>query len=547
MKLVRVLIVLAFAVIIGVPVIARWRNTGSVRAIDKDTRTLIVITPHIEQIREEFGTRFSQWHLRVHGQPARIDWRTPGGTSEIRKQLEAQATAAMASGAYSIRPASDLLFPGREKDKLPEAVIDPLKADMPDVFFGGGSFEHSAMKAGIVVDAPLETGAKPQQVRVRIGARPTGDGFTQSYLDTNYGQNKVGVEKLYDPDQYWFGAALSGFGIVFNRDMLREYGVHEPTGFADLGNPKFIGRVAMADPRQSGSVATLYDAILNKEGWDRGWRILREMSANARYFSAMSTQPPQDVSAGECAIGVAIDFYGRGQAQSLLHEGDDPNSGRVGYIDPAGATYIDADPVTIINGSRNADLARRFVEFVLSDEGQALWQFAPLKNLSASAAPSDGLGPQEYRLRRMPVKRSMYEAYLPRFTDKTVPFDIAIDTPLRGWRDSIGPLMGAFGIDTRRELVAAWAALNAARSDPAFPKDRLLKMEELFYAMPKHTLTKPDGSSGETVILNETTYKQVADDTGKWRDPVKGSRAKIAYAAFFKGNYRKIVELGETR
>lgn len=555
----RLLIVLALLVIIGVPVAGKWMRAREAKGGSTDAATpgasksltLVVVTPHIEQIRLEFGLAFDTWHRKVHGSPAVIDWRTPGGTSEIRKLLESQAEAAVAAGACTITPPKALKYKGSEKEELPEAVIDPERADLPDVFFGGGSFEHTASKVGFVTEVTID--GKRQRVRVRVSAPPGPKLFDDQYLTTIFGpENRVGVERLYDDDQHWFGTALSGFGIVYNRDLLKQLGLPEPTTFAELGEPRLFRRVALADPRLSGSVATLYDAILNKEGWDKGWRTLREMSANARYFSSSSTQPPLDVSQGECAIGVAIDFYGRGQSQSLIKPGADPSSSRVGYIDPPGATYIDADPASIINGAKHPELARRFIEFCLTDEAQALWQFTPLDQLPGIAG--DGLGPQHDRLRRMPVKPSMYAKYLDRFTDKTNAFDIASKTPLRGWRDLIGPLMGSFAIDNHHEMQDAWRVLNAARAKQGFPPTGLQLMEEAFYAMPPHTLTNKDGTTGETVVLSEQTFATVASDTGKWRDSYSdkamresgrqvASRTKIAYTRFFKQQYALVVEI----
>jgi len=551
MRAVQIVIVVLLAVLIGIPVAARisTRATAPARTTT-DIPTLVVVTPHVEQIRFEFARAFSDWHARHHGTPVRIDWRSPGGTTEIRKQLESQLQAAVAAGHFSLRPPSTLKAPDRDKKQLPEAVIDANKADLPDIIFGGGSFEHTALKAGIITEVLNPQTGQRERVRVRLTSPPTPAPFAQDNLDENYGENVIGIEKLYDPDQYWFGAALSGFGIVYNRDQLRRLGLPEPTGFADMGHPKLLGRVAMSDARQSGSVATLYDSILNAQGWDRGWRTLRDMSANARYFTASSTQPPQDVSQGECVMGVAIDFYGRGQSQAVLAKGQDPATGRVGYIDPPGATYIDADPASIVNGAPNAEIAKRFMEFLMTDEAQALWQFAPTgppqKGATEASRP---LGPQEYALRRMPAKRGMYTHHLAQFTDKTNPFEIASKTPLRGWRDLIGPLMGAFAVDVRADLRPAWEALIAARArvasnDPTFSPETLARMEALFYAMPTQTITNKDGTT-ETLTLSEQTYKRISEATGRWRDPEAGAAAKIAYTRFFQNNYRQVVRLYE--
>ncbi|HZW06170.1 MAG TPA: hypothetical protein VFF65_03525, partial [Phycisphaerales bacterium] len=217
MKSARLFIVVSLLVIIGIPVGGRWLRRKADAVPVQGGQTLVVVTPHIEQIRLEFGAAFDRWHRRVHGSPVTVDWRTPGGTSEIRKLLESQAEAAVAAGAYSIVPAKQLQHRGSEKEALPEAVIDAERADLPDVFFGGGSFEHTASKVGIVTTALVD--GKPQRVRVRISAPPVpAPGFSAEYLASVYGpENRVGVERLYDDDQHWFGTALSGFGIVYNR------------------------------------------------------------------------------------------------------------------------------------------------------------------------------------------------------------------------------------------------------------------------------------------------------------------------------------------
>ncbi|MGD9688179.1 MAG: ABC transporter substrate-binding protein [Phycisphaerales bacterium] len=555
MTLPRALILLALVLILAAPFLVRTTMERS-RDPDDDlpgtADSLIIVTPHVPQIRSEFGLAFSRWHQAVHGSPVRIDWRAPGGTSEIRRQLETQIRAAVERGrpgtTYDIISPPTLSLPDRDNPGLHEAILRPGAVEA-DVFFGGGTYEHSAVKTGIVLKLRID--GREQLVRCRVTTPPrtrsgTLAAFDQSYLDNTFGENRVGVERLYDPDQYWFGTALSGFGIVYNRDVLQRQGLPEPASFADLGDPRYAGLLAMADPRQSGSVATLYDSILNKEGWERGWKILREMSANARYFAGSSTTPPTDVSQGEAAAGVSIDFYGRGQAQAILAPGQDPSTGRVGYIDPPGATYIDADPVSIVNGGRSPELARRFVEFCLSDEAQALWQFAPRTDPASADNPigprGEPMGPARERLRRMPVKRSMYAAHLAHFTDKTNPFDVAMNVKPRGWRDALGPLMGAFGIDTGHELRDAWEALNQARGNTAFPPERLAEMESLFYAMPVHPIRNDDGTT-ERLILSPDTFKRISGDCNRWRDPLKGTRAKIEYANFFRANYRRIIEI----
>jgi len=174
MRVAPIVLGLCMLVLLAVPIGARLKAGRERAAIADGTPTLVVITPHIEQIRFEFGRAFEAWHMRTQGTAARIDWRSPGGTSDIRKQLESQASAAVSAGAFSLREARKLKAPARgETAPLIEAVIDPKRADLPDVFMGGGSFEHNAVRSGLVMRVSVN--GTPTEVRVRLTAPPVGD------------------------------------------------------------------------------------------------------------------------------------------------------------------------------------------------------------------------------------------------------------------------------------------------------------------------------------------------------------------------------------
>lgn len=514
--LIRVLIVMSFLFILGVPLVLRPSTSG--RGPGAGAPTLIVITPHVAQIREEFAAAFSEWHRRVHGKPVRVDFRTPGGTSEIVRQLQAQYNVAIRGGHIA-----------------PDGSCKPGAIPV-DLMFGGGSFDHGRLKSGegVAVTLPGENGAPVKRnLPMSVPA-----GFTQEQLDAWFGENSVGAETLYDPEQHWIGTALSSFGIVYNKDIFARLGLAEPTRFEDLADPRLIGWIGLADPRQSGSVTTAMDAVLSGKGWDAGWRLLREMSANTRYFTNSSTKPPLDVSQGEVAAALAIDFYGRAQAQALLRPGQDPGSTRVGYVDPKGAVYIDADPISILRGGPNPELARRFVEFCLTEEAQALWQFPALANPRSATNPvgasGQRMGPAVYELRRLPVRRVMYEKHGEHLIDKVDPFELASKTRPAGWRTAIGLMMGAFGIDNAHEQREAWVALNRARRTPGFPGATLAEMERLFYAWPTTEV------NGAELAFSRENYGAIR---ASWRDPSAAARSAIRYTDWFRDTYRRVAEL----
>ena len=541
----RVFVFLALAVILGVPFALKPATVEPGR----DVPHLIIITPHVRQISTEFGDAFSAWHKRKFGSEVFVDWRGPLGTSEIITLLKAQYTAALERGEIAA-----------------DGSCKPGTVGF-DIMLGGGTYDHKRLADPAAVQ--VGSGDTKRAISMSVPANLPDEVLKPLQ------PNQIGSEKLYDDKQCWIGTALSSFGIVSNVDTLADLGVKGPVkSFEDLADPKLVGMVALADPRQSGSVTTVIDLIINAtvvnraraegwdnvllekdwlakataagrageidEQWDKAWRLLREITANTRYFTNSSTKPPIDISQGEAAAGLAIDFYGRTQGQSILKPGQDASESRVVYIDPVGATSYDPDPISILRGGPNFALAQKFAEFCLTEEAQALWQFPSAKNPKSASNPvvdAVRLGPKQYELRRMPIRRDMYEKFPDAMIDRSNPFKDAVKIRPLGWRDCLLNTLPAFSIEVTEQQRAAWIALNKARADKAFPVERLVEMEKLFYAFP--TTTLPDGTTVEFKPA------QVGALIAAWRankDDFK-SRYKIDSVRYFRANYERVVEL----
>src|SRR5687768_11554313 len=86
----RYVFILLFLVALATPFVLRravTRGAPSTPAA-RDAARLVVITPHNQDIRREFARAFSDWHAARHGRPVVVEYRVPGGTNDIRRQLE---------------------------------------------------------------------------------------------------------------------------------------------------------------------------------------------------------------------------------------------------------------------------------------------------------------------------------------------------------------------------------------------------------------------------------------------------------------------------
>lgn len=503
------LLVAAIGVLVAVPVAAR-RNTPAAVA---SAPHVVVMTPHNEQIRTEFAEGFSAWYQAKYGEPATVIWSSPGGTSEIRKMLVASYTAALRD---DVQPGGDA-----------------------DVLFGGGSYEFTALAQPIA----MTVGGVKRTTTVLEPFK-----IPEAELNAIYEESELGGRRLYAADGSWYGAALSSFGIVYNNEVLKRLGVPVPAGWESLADPRLQGWTALVNPSQSGSVATAFETILLREGWNNGWRILRRAAANARSISASAPRAPIEVSQGEAAEGLAIDFYGRFQQQAVARGG---SPDRVGYMDPVGRTAVDPDPIAILRGAPNREVAERFIQFVLSADGQRLWQLP---------AGTPG-GPRQFELRRLPVNRQIYASDGDRFMDKVDPRTLAHkgESSKYSVRDFVSPIFVAMAIDSRQLLRQAWACI--ARH-PEYPHDgtilsaedardpRLKAMLTAFDALP--TVPGPEGAVYDLNDPKNLAAVQAGWLKGGWMsaklwhaDDAPAEVLRREWGRFFRAQCEEVIRLSD--
>jgi ABC-type Fe3+ transport system substrate-binding protein len=409
---------------------------------------LRVITPHPEEVRVEFEEGFSRWHQQRFGEPVQIDWRDPGGSGEAQRFVENEFKA------------------------HPEGIGI-------DLFFGGGpepflafSSRHWLDGSGIPVQAT--------------------DGIPQ----------RMAGADLYDPERTWFGACLATFGILQNRRVEAMAHLPRVDRWEDLARPELQGWVGAGDPRYSGTMNNMYEAVLQAYGWERGWRMLTAIAGNTRQFNRTSSQTAKDCALGQVAYAFCIDYYGFIQRDAAGSDG-------LEFVLPSDFTALSADGIAVLKGAPHRELASRFVTYVLSPEGQSLW-YLP--------AGSDG-GPKHHAIERLPVRPDVYERYQGRSRIQVNPFKLnptfRYDAKLaRNRRDAVRTLFGSLLVDLHPELRASWKAILARGARP----------EEL--------------AEFGSVPLRESEALEFAKKTGA--DPRARQRMKMDWQEWARTKYRRL-------
>lgn len=355
---------------------------------------LAILSPHWEGIQREFERGFEEHWRAKTGRNVEVTWLDQGGTSQILRYIRDQ---------YS---------------------QDSTGIGM-DMMFGGGIDPH---------------------------LRLVKDGFTDPYILPDSILSRVpkafGGVPVYDSTGQWYGATMSGFGIIYNKAVARLQGVEPPQTWEKMADPRLCGWIAAGDPRMSGSIHMAFELMLQSYGWEKGWQVITAIMANTRSYTRGATEIPLMVARGDAVAGMCIDFYAWSE---VTHVGSDDLS----FVYPVNLTAVNPDAICILRGAPHRDVAREFLTFVMSEAGQRIWAFK-------KGAPG---GPAINQLNRFAVMPDLYERYPEHMAVDINPFAWEItfvyDSKLGSTRwNVVNDLIGTLFIDSHIELHEAWDVLR---------------------------------------------------------------------------------------
>jgi ABC-type Fe3+ transport system substrate-binding protein len=194
-------------------------------------------------------------------------------------------------------------------------------------------------------------------------------------------QNFVGYSK--DGSVCWVGIGLGVYGFIVNKEFLQRYGLDIPKSWLDIVNASYTkvlaeGRylISFPLPSKSGTARTTVIGILQRYGWEDGWRILTAIGSLSSFVTS-SEKARDDAAMG--VVGVAPAYIGYGlQAEKV-------SSGKAVFITPRGETIPYVSPVAIAKGSKHPVEAQAFILWLLGSEGQRIvvekFGYLPVRNV----------------------------------------------------------------------------------------------------------------------------------------------------------------------
>lgn len=149
--------------------------------------------------------------------------------------------------------------------------------------------------------------------------------------------------------------------LIYNRKLVSKDEVCR--SWSDILNPEWKGRLALADPDGSGSayIALSFFLELGREedyNWDNAAKLLRNIECK---MLAKSSEVYEGVADGDYAIGISMEEA----AINLIHQGKD-----IGIVYLKEGTPVINDSIAVMKDTKNKELAKIFIDFVLSRKVQ---------------------------------------------------------------------------------------------------------------------------------------------------------------------------------
>lgn len=298
----------------------------------------------------------------------------------------------------------------------------------------------------------------------------------------------IGSYPIDDPDGYYSGFALSGYGIMWNTRYLQIKHIPAPQEWSDLTKPVYYGTVGITSPSRSGTAHLTVETILQGKGWTDGWKLVKDICGNLSEVTQRSFGVPEGVNSGQFGVGIVIDFF------ALSSEA---NGYPVKFVYPKVTTLVPAN-IGVIKNAPNAGNAHKFIDFLISKQGQALL-FDP-------------------HVRRLPVNPDAYEnapeGYPNPFEDKSLGRGVDFDVDLSGHRyNVINALFDVMVTYRLNELKAATGAIHkASKALAEHPNAEAQKLVDQARALiAKMPITAEQASDPDFVSVFTTVRKKASD------------------------------------
>ena len=292
-------------------------------------------------------------------------------------------------------------------------------------------------------------------------------------------------------DMIWVANAISSFGFTVNHIELEARGLPVPKTWEDLASPEFFtsasqANIGLGNAPDTTSNTRIYQIILQKYGWEKGWEMIYKMAGNGKIYGG-SIETRSSVLNGETAAAMTIDFYG------LIVMQENPNCE---YIVPENGSIVNGDPISYSKDPPHIDAANAFLKFVNSQEGQSLWLDKRINRMPVRADAFD----TDFAKTRDDIDtlKGLYEKTL---VNKGIDFDEDLALSLE---ETMRYHFEATITTVHSDLRTTWGDMVASYKGGGFSENRLNEISEQFG---KPAITRAEAIEMEPSMATDATFR----------------------------------------
>jgi len=162
-----------------------------------------------------------------------------------------------------------------------------------------------------------------------------------------------------DKEGHWAAARLTAMTIAYNTKLVPA--AEAPRRWTDLANPKWQGKLTIASPAYGGTSLNWAAGIVKLHGW----KFFEDLARNKPLLTEGHLPGMQLVASGERPIAAEMNDY---DARAGLAKGQP-----IGIVLPEEGTFVIPTPIAVLKASARPNAAKLFVDYMLSEEGQAVF------------------------------------------------------------------------------------------------------------------------------------------------------------------------------
>lgn len=159
-------------------------------------------------------------------------------------------------------------------------------------------------------------------------------------------------------DSHYVAQGAAALAIIWNPKS----GKTKPADWSDLAKAEYKDMLTMPDPASSGAAYGLVSGLTALPNF--GWGYFETLKANGAIVPGANAQALNPVMQGaKAAVIGGVDYI----SLEAKAKGE-----QIEVIYPSSGTVLESRPAMILKTSKNPDAAKRFIDYMLSDEGQKI-------------------------------------------------------------------------------------------------------------------------------------------------------------------------------